>query len=152
MKKLFTLLALPLLLTACDAITGKEVGRLPINQVSTESNTVIKETTLDLKKGTELKIWSDMDIAYDGDAQLRFRIEVLKDGKEFTSLDIDPTKKNISIGEFHSSINGKNKWSFSGKNGELKIEDDGKYTFKGILVASDNPSLKISKAELVFKQ
>jgi hypothetical protein len=46
----------------------------------------------------------------------------------------------------------KTSWSFSGKNSQMKIEEDGKYTFKGILVASENPSLKVTKAEIVFKK
>lgn len=152
MKKTLILISFPLLFIACDAITGKEVARLKINQVSTDSIPIIKQTTLDLTKGTELKIWSDMDIEYDGDIELRFRIHVLKDGKEFKLFEIDPTQKNISIKEFRSSINGKTKWSFTGKNGELNIEEDGKYTVESVLIASENPTLKINKAELVLKE
>ncbi|WP_254160693.1 hypothetical protein [Chryseosolibacter histidini] len=46
----------------------------------------------------------------------------------------------------------KTSWSFSGKNSEIKIEEDAQYTFKGILVASDNPSLKVTKAEVFFRK
>lgn len=152
MKKILALLALTLLLTSCDALTGKEIGRLKINQVSTEGNLHEKEVTLDLKKGAELKIWSDMDIAYEGDVELQFQLAILKNGKKIDGYDIDPVKKNITIKEFKKVINGKTDWSFSGKNGEIKIEEDGKYTFKGIFITSKNTSLKITKAELVFKE
>jgi len=47
---------------------------------------------------------------------------------------------------------GKTNWSFSGKNSEIKIEEDGYYTFKGILVASENETLKVTKAEIVLKK
>lgn len=139
-------------ISGCSALTGEEIARLSINQVSNDSNLVIKETSLQLIKGDEVAIWSDMDLEYEGEVALRFRMEVLKDGEEFGGIEIDPAKKNISIGEFKTSINRKTDWSFLGKNTELNIEEDGNYTFKGILVAADNPSLKINKAEIVFKK
>lgn len=140
-------------LTGCGALTGEEVARLPVNQVSTDDNNlIIKETTLDLKKDQEVAIWSDMDIAYEGDVALRFKMEILKNGAHYSRLEIDPTDKNITIGELKTSVMGKTDWSFSGKNSEMKIEEDAKYTFKAILVASENPTLKVTKAEIVLKQ
>jgi hypothetical protein len=152
MKRLLKLLAISLVLTGCDALTGKEVGRLQINQLSTAGNLVVKETTLDLRKGDEIGIWSDMDIEYEGDVALRFRVEIEKDEKTIGGFEVDPTDKNITIGEDKTTIMDKTDWSFSGRNSVYKIEEDGKYTFKGILVASENSSLKVTKAEVVFKK
>ena len=89
---------------------------------------------------------------YEGEVDLRFRIEILKNGKKHGGLEIDPTDKNITIGEIKTSVMGKTNWSFSGKNSQFTIEDDGEYTFKGILVASNNPTLEIEKAEIVLKK
>ncbi len=142
-----------ILFTACSAITGEEVGRLPINQVSTDDdNLIIKEISLDLKKDQKIAIWSDMDIEYEGKVALRFKMEILKNGENFGGLEIDPTDKNITIGEVKTSLMGKTDWRFSGKNSEIKIEEDGNYTFKGILVASENSTLKVTKAEIVLKK
>ena len=152
MKNLLRLLILSTLLTACDALTGEEVGRLKINQLSTEGNLNVKETTLNLKKDDDIGIWSDIDIAYEGDIGLRFRLEVLKDGKVIDRFEVDPMDKNITLGEFRTSVNGKTDWSFTGKNMSYMITEDGQYTFKAIFVASDNPTLKVTKAELVFKR
>lgn len=146
------LLALSLVLTGCDAMLGKEVGRLQINQLSSEGNLVVKETTLDLKKDDEIAIWSDMDIEYEGDVDLRFRVEILKNGEKMGGFEIDPTKKNITTGEVKTTLMDKTSWSFSGKNSEITIEEDAQYTFKGILVASENPSLKVTKAEVFFRK
>lgn len=139
-------------LIGCSAITGEEVARLPINEVSTENNLIVKEVSLNLKKDEEIAFWSDIDVEYEGEASLRFRVEVLKNGEDFGGFEIDPTDKSITLGEVRTTIMDKTDWSFSGKNSELKIEEDGKYTFKAILVSSDNPSLKIEKAELVIKK
>ena len=156
MKKTVALILLAIAIfsfTGCDALTGEEVGRLPINQVSTnDDEQIIKEISLDLKKGEEIAIWSDMDIEYEGDVALRFRMEIFRDGAKIGILEIDPTDKNISIGELKTSLMNKTKWSFSGKNTKIKIEDDGNYTFKGILTASENPSLIVNKAEIVLKK
>ncbi|MFT4662736.1 MAG: hypothetical protein ACI8XB_003029 [Patiriisocius sp.] len=151
MKNLLLILTL-IILSSCSEITGEEIARLPINAISTEDNLVVKEVALDLKSGDEIGIWSDMDMAYDGDVELRFRIGVLKNGEDYTTMEIDPTVKNITLGEFKSSINGQTKWSYTGKNKGLKIDEDATYIFKGIFVSSENPSLVITKAEVVLKK
>jgi hypothetical protein len=156
MRKLISILSISVsvvLFVGCSALTGEEVARLPINKVSTDDDhIVVKEVSLDLKKDEEIAVWSDMDMEYEGDVSLRFRIEILKNGESFGGLEIDPTDKNITLGEFKTSVMGKTDWSFSGKNTEIKIEEDGNYTFKGILVASDNSSLIINKAEIILKK
>ena len=67
-------------------------------------------------------------------------------------MEIDPMEKNITLGETKISVNGKVDWSFTGRNTSLTFDEDGEYTFKAILVASNNPTLKINQAELVLKQ
>jgi hypothetical protein len=150
-KNLLLILTL-IILSSCSEITGEEIARLPINAISTEDNLVVKEVALDLKSGDEIGIWSDMDMAYDGDVELRFRIGVLKNGEDYTTMEIDPKEKYITLGEIKTSFNGKSEWSFMGKNKGLKIDEDATYTFKGIFVASTNPSLEITKAEVVLKK
>ncbi len=156
MRTLISILSLFLslsLLTGCEALTNKEIARLPINQVSTnDNNLIIKEASLDLKKGEEIAIWSDMDMKYEGNVTLRFKIEILKNGEKMTMLEMDPTDKNLTIGEVKTNIMGKTNWSFTGKNSEIKIEEEGNYTFRGILLASDNPTLQVKKAEIVLKK
>jgi hypothetical protein len=146
--------ALPLaaLLGGCDTLLGKEVARLPINEVSTAGHEVAKEAAVPLKKGDEIALWSDMALAYEGDAPVRFQVQVLKNGAPFKQLELDPTEKNVSVNEVKTSFNDKVDWRFSGKNAELKIPEDGTYTFKARLVAATNPTLKITKAELVLKK
>lgn len=139
------------LISACG-ITGQEVGRLSINKLSTPGSLMIKEVTLDLKKGETLLIWSEMDVEYEDDVVMQFKMDVLKNGAPFGSFEINPTDKSISLGELKKTFNRKTTWSFSGKNSELKIEEDGKYNFKAIFVSSDNPTLKVNKAEVVFKK
>ena len=156
MKKLIptTLFLITLaILSSCDALTGTEVGRLAINEVSTnDSNLIIKEASLDLLKDESISIWSDMDMEYEGDVEFRFRMEILKDGVTYGNLEIDPTDKNVTIGGMKTEIMGKTDWSFTGRNKSLTIEEDGHYTFRALLAASDNPSLNLKKAELVLKK
>lgn len=154
MKKinLFLLFISPLLITSCEAITGKEIGRLPINELSLEGDLRIKETKLELSKDDEIILWSDMSFEHEGEVELRFRVEVLMDTVRLGGLEFDPTDKNVTIGEVKSTIMNKTSWRFSGRNTKLDIKDDGIYTFRGILIASENPTLKVNKAEIVFKK
>jgi hypothetical protein len=141
------------LLTGCEAITGKEIARLSINQISKDTNNlIIKDTSLVLKKDEKIAFWSDIDVEYEGSASFRFKIEILKNNQNVGLLTIDPTKKNITIGEIKTSLNNKTKWSFTGKNSEFTIPEDATYTFKALFIASDNSTLKVKKAEIVLKK
>lgn len=151
-KSSIQILAIAFLFSACEMLTGKEIARFPVNAISTEDSLIYQEQSLDLKKGEEIAIWSDMDIEYEGPLNMRFRIQIVKDGKEFGGMEIDPTDKNITVGEVRTSLMDKTSWSFSGKNKSVTIEEDGNYTFKAFLVSTPNKSLKINKAELVFKK
>lgn len=154
MHKLFSILVLMFsfsVLVSCG-LTGEEIARLPINEVSTSNaHLTIKEAELDLIKGDKIAIWPEMDFKHEGELDLLFKIEVLKNGEVYGLLDIDLTDKNIAIGELKTAINGKTNWRFSGKNSQIAIKEDGTYTFTGILTASENPTLDITKAEVVLK-
>lgn len=142
-----------LFVVGCSALTGEEIARLPINQVSTSNdNLKIEEALLQLKTGEEIVFWSEMDMEFEGDVSLLFRIEILKNGESYGGVEIDPTDKNMTIGELKTSFMGKTDWSFTGRNKRLTIEEDGDYTFKGILLASDASSLILNKAEIVIKR
>jgi len=152
MKKSMTISILTLFLISCSALTGEEIARLQINRVSANNNITAKEVMLDLNKGDEIAFWSDMDMEYDGVLQIRFKVKIFNGRTKVFEFDIDPTNKNITLGELKSTIMDKTKWSFSGKNHVLTIEEDASYRVSSILVASENPSLKITKAELVIKK
>ena len=153
LKKLFIIIALPLFLANCRALTGEEIARLEINKVSTGKDNMFNDRTiLELKKNDEIMFWSDMDIAYKGATELRFKVGIFKDGALIKKIEIDPTKKNITLGEAKTEVMGKTNWSFLGKNTELKIEEDGKYGISAILTATNNSNLKVTKAELVVKK
>lgn len=152
MKRFLVLLLIPVLFFACEALTGKEIGRLAINQLSTDDNLVIKELALNLMQGDEIAVWSDMDFKYEGDLGIIFRLQVLRDGEELTVLDIDPREKNITMGEVRTDVMGKVDWSFTGKNTSITIDENGTYTFRAGLISDGNPTLEVKKAELVFKK
>jgi hypothetical protein len=152
MKKLIALLIVQILLLGCSVLTGEEIGRLQINEISSENNLILKETSLELLKGDEISIWSDMDFEYEGDATLIFKMGILKDKEIYRELEFDPTDKNITIGEVKSTIMNKTDWSFTGKNTEIPIDEDGTYTFKALLASTVNSSLRVNKAEIILKK
>jgi hypothetical protein len=141
-----------LLLSGCSALTGEEVGRLAINQLSSADNLIKKEASVVLKPGDEIAFWSEMDMEYEGEPTIRFRISITKDGKDLGSMEVDPRKKDMTLGEVKTSIGDKTSWSFSGRGAIIPITEEGNYTFEAILLASDNPTLVIKKAELVLKK
>ncbi|MGR7814316.1 hypothetical protein [Lacinutrix undariae] len=146
-------LTLTLLIFTNCGLTGDEVARLSINQASTDStNTITRTTTLHLKKGETIAFWSQMDFKYTNNVNLNFKVNVLKDKKPYTQLDINPIKKNITINEVKKVVNNNVTWRFKGKNTTLQIIEDGTYTFNAYVLASKNPTLQITKAELILKK
>lgn len=152
MRKIIAFLILPALLIGCSALTGEEIGRLKINEISTEDKSVVKETTIALEKGDYIAIWSDMDLEYKGSLDLRFIIEIFKDDELIEELEIDPFDKNVTMNERKISLNKKTEWRFLGKNKKLSIKDDGEYKFRAYLVTLGNPDVEIKKAEIVLKK
>ena len=137
----------------CSGLLGEEEALLPINAVSVDDNNlIVKEATLKLDSGTVISFWSEMDMEYEGDMGFEFRIEVIKGDEQVAYIEIDPTDKNISLNEVFTEINNKTNWRFTWKNGEYNIPETGTYTFKSILIASPNESLKLEKAELILKK
>ena len=141
-----------LLLPSCEALTGKEIGRMTVNAVSTDDNIVMGETSVVLSKNEEVALWSHMDMEYDGNVDLRWRVRLLRDSIIVQELEVDPTEKNITVGEMQSTFGGHTAWSFTGKNTNVTIPVDGTYTFLAILVASDPGALKLTTAELILKK
>ncbi|TGE28734.1 hypothetical protein [Hymenobacter metallicola] len=152
LRNLLVTLLLAGALSACGSLFGKEIARLPVNAISTPGREVEEEATLQLQKDDEVALWSEMDMAYEGETPLRFQVQVLQNGTPYQQFELDPTAKNVTVGEVRTSIQGKTTWRFTGKNGALTIPAPGQYTFKARLVAAANPTLRIKKAELVLKK
>lgn len=152
MDKYFLTLVLTFLLTSCDVFTGNEIVRLKIDQISNEDVLTTSSGSAELEKGDKVVIWSEMDLEYEGEVQLRFILDIYKDQKKYDQIEIDPFDSDIKTNELKSSYNYNTKWSFRAKNTSLQIKEDGNYTFKTILVGAENPTLKVNKADLVLKK
>tara|TARA_B110001450_G_C17304795_1_gene352988 strand:+ start:22 stop:480 length:459 start_codon:yes stop_codon:yes gene_type:complete len=152
MKKVFSVLLLAFIIVSCSSITGEEIARLSLDKVSTKNNIFEKEISLALEKDDEISFWTKMDFKYENDVEIRYRIRVYKNDEEFKVLEYDPREKNITFGEVKTSFNDKTNWSFTGKNGELKIDETAQYTFKAILKTSTNKSFVFKVADLILKK
>lgn len=150
MKNILPLFAFLFLTFSCDAITGEEVARLAINEISTKDNTKEKIVEVALLKDDEISIWSEIDVAYEGKADMQFSVGIFLNDELYKAMTFDPREKNVTMGEVKTDINGNVKWKFKGKNKTYKILEDGTYTIKSFFIASQNVNLQ--KAELVIKK
>ncbi|CAN5489073.1 hypothetical protein BH10BAC1_BH10BAC1_13380 [soil metagenome] len=141
-----------LTLTACDALKSKEVARIPINQISNANAPDWKSTTIDLDKDDKLFFWTDMNIEYEGDLQLEYQVQIIKDTDTIGYVHLRPFEKNVTIGEVKTTFFNKTTWSFSGSIDFLKIKETGKYTFRSALFASKTDGVLLKKADLVLKK
>ena len=136
------------MLLGCGAITGEEIARLSINQVDTEAI----ETSVVLEKGEAIFVWSNMDLEFEGKLRLKFKMEILKEGEHLDYITIDPTDRTkLTLNQFRTSKGNKTKLSFSRRNAQINIPENGNYTFKAYL-ESRTSNLKIDKADLVLRR
>ncbi|WP_179335497.1 hypothetical protein [Winogradskyella costae] len=151
MKKITLLICFSTLLFSCDQLLGEEVARLKINKTS-NSELHLQEAALSLKKSDKISFWTETDVVYENDVALMYTIEIWKDSINIGGLKLDALKTNPTLMELRKTIGNKTSWSFSGKMRHITIKETGNYTFKAILKSSDNPTLKVNKAELVLKK
>lgn len=145
------MLSLPFLLTACGAITGEELARMPIKELSNEE-LKFKEATVELKKGDKIACWTDMDIAYEGELELSYGVEVHHNNEMLNVYQMDAFTPSTTMMETKVQLGNSVDWSYLGKIGTIDIEEDGAYTFKAVLQSSYYPALEIKKADLVLKK
>lgn len=154
MKKLNLILitAIVMILAACAALSSKEIGRLAFTKPLDDVNYEWKKIDLNLKQGEILRFWADMDLEYDGSVEMVYRIKFLKGTDTLMVSDLNPFEKKITVGEVKTTVMGKTKWSFSGQMHTIDIKEDGSYTVLAAFSSSFNNSLKLRKADLVFKK
>lgn len=125
---------------------------MSFEKASTQEELHIQSTELELKAGDKIQLWTEMNMEYEGYLGLEYRILMIRGTDTLGVYQLDPEDKDITMGEVKTSFGGETKWRFSGRMGKIGIEDDGVYTFSSILAASENPSLKLNKADLVLKK
>ncbi len=144
------IITLPLL-SGCG-FTAKEIGRISIDDLSTKENIQPKSIELNLNDGDNLSYWTEMNIEFEGELALEFQVQLSLDGKTLGIKSFDPFDRDITMGEFKSTVLNKTKWKFSGRMKEFNISQNGNYKFEVILISNGNESLKLNKAEFVFKK
>ena len=145
------ILVIAFIFTGC---TGEEVGRIPVNALTTDSaHFVIKESqSISLKKGEKLYTWADMDMEYEGELQLQFAIELIREGNSLGVVKVDPMKNDMTVNSIETTLGGKTSSRYMGRMDFIEIPEDGNYVFKALLSSNGNPTLRLNKAEVVLKK
>lgn len=138
-------------LMSCDALTGKEIARATFTNVSTPEKLEYKSTLIKLEKGEKIWFWTEMNLEYDGSLKLEFLVQFAKT-MGLPSIRLNPLQKDISINETKMVVGNHVSWSFSGRIGSFEAPVAANYDMGTLLLSSDNPTLKLKKAVLVFKK
>lgn len=127
---------------------GKEAGRVPFTAEGA------REATVMLKAG-EVAFWTDLDVEYQGEAAIEYRVELLQAGTNVGSAVCNPLGHlpvksgwvETNIGSSHSRRgNGKMECS-------AKVAAGGSTTVKATLAFKQKPqTITLKKADLVVKQ
>lgn len=151
MRNNIILVICSLLLVSCGAFLGEEVGRMPFTLLSNDS-TNIQQISLDLKKDEIITFWAEMDLAYEGELELLYTVEVWQDTVKIGGFQIDALNTNPTLMEVKTSFNDQTSWSYKGKMDFLKIKEEDHYTFKAILQSNDGAIVTLNKADLVLRK
>jgi hypothetical protein len=149
-RKLSVLIGLASL-ASCDALTGKEVARNTFTEVATPEKMVYQRTKLKLTKGEKIQLWADLDIAYDGPLELEFFVQLPK-AMAIPSLRLDPLNTSLTVGEVKTVVNQHTTRSFTGRMATFEAPATAEYDFGTLFLSSNNPTLQVKKAALVFKK
>jgi hypothetical protein len=133
-----------LVVTSC----GKEAGRVPFAAEG------VHETSVALKPG-EVAFWTDIDIKYEGDATLVYKVDLIQNGAPVASVACDP------LGQLHvktswvETNNGPSHSRFG--NGKMAcsttVASGGATTVRATLAFGRKPQkLSLNRADLVIRQ
>lgn len=149
---LILITAVVITIAACAALSSKEIGRLSFTKPFDDVRPEWKKMRLSLKQGEILRFWADMDLEYTGSVDMIYSIRLVRGTDTLVVPDLNPFEKKITVGEVKTTVMGKTKWSFSGQMHTIGVKEDGKYTVLARFSSSLNNSLKLRKADLVFKK
>jgi hypothetical protein len=133
-----------LLTTAC----GKEAGRVPFAAEDTKS------VALQLEAG-DVAFWTDLDVKYDGAADLAYTIELEQAGAAVGNAVCNPLGQlNVKLGWVETNFNGARSASGSGKMAcGLSLAKGGVTNVRATLAVVTRPAtFTLSKADLIIKQ
>jgi hypothetical protein len=140
------------LLAACALLAlpacSKEVGRVSFSSEDT------KRVELPLRAG-EVAFWTDLDLKYEGPAELDYRVDFVQGGRPVASAVCDPLgPMSTQIGWFELDRGGQHARSGKGKMlCRVALAKGGATTVEASLAFRTKPSaFRFDKADLVLKQ
>lgn len=104
-----------------------------------------------LKAGDKLTIWFETQMEYEGDLQLGFDVDVLRDGKKIESFQMDALHTNPTLNSTSVVLGKRSKLKYTGRMKKMKIDKDGHYQFDLVFKASPNETLQLPKADVFLK-
>lgn len=132
-----------------NQVEEKSLAVLDFKELS-NTEAVIEQVSINLKKGKKLELWSSVDISYNNSIELSYIIEVWKGEDQLGGFELNAFKTNPTLFSIKKSIGSKTNWSYSGRLDFLRIQEDGEYTIKGVLYCSD-PTVELKKAKLFLR-
>jgi hypothetical protein len=127
---------------------AKEVGRVPFSREGTNS------ASLPLASG-RVVFWTELDLKYEGDAALKYRIDLLQAGSRVATAVCDPLAElPIKIGWFEMRRGAARSLSGHGEMAcSANLHKAGPTTVEATLAFDIRPTaLSLGKADLVIKQ
>lgn len=127
---------------------GKEEARIPFTAEGPG------QTTANLKAG-DVAFWTDIDVSFEGDASLVYKIDLIQNDKTVASATCNPFgQMPVKSSWVETNAGDKHSRSGNGKMAcEAKLAAAGPTTIKATLWWSHKPAtLAFKKADLVIKQ
>lgn len=139
-------------LSACNILFGEEIARLEIKELSVEGTYHEDSTTVQLKEGDEITIWTDVDLEYEGEVDYLFKAYIESPGKKKTYFTIYPEERSTTVGEVTTSFNNHTSTKYQGKAETVVITEGGTYTLRGYFITDSPDVLTVNKSDLVIKK
>ncbi len=158
-KILFIILMVTTLsIFGCKELFQKEIARVKAGIVKNHNNPQFHSTTLNLKQGEIVYLWTDVDVEFTGDIDFIYLVKVTGRDNRPVKYEIRPLEDNqrkVTLNERKIVFNNKTKWSFSCYYYTYKADTSGEYTFESVLAISaksKGASFAVNKSDLVLKK
>jgi hypothetical protein len=147
-NKFLTISTVALLSTLLLAGCGKEAGRVPFVAEGTQS------ATMPLTAG-DVAFWTDIDIQYEGDAVLTYRVDLLQGGSTVATAECPALgPMSMKVGWVETQFGASRSRSGNGKmTCSAQLAKSGPTIVQSTLAFDVRPlSVTVTKADLVVKQ
>ena len=135
-------------------IKTEELETIVFEKVSSEDEVYAYESKeLYLKKNEQISLWSKLDIKYENNPNLKYKVQIFSEKEGSIALfELNPLETDQSIMCYEQTIDNINEYNCTGRIDKFYMEDSGNYIFKAAFFSDSDKLINLKEASLLIKK